>query len=225
MSFAAKLFTVAVSSVLPWIFVQSANAAVINFSQVVEGQTSFGFDGDGDGINDVIFSTTDPLGFLTTGPGPNQVFISEPGLEGTSLLDPDLRVDFLEGAAGSIRFGFALNSFTESANTFTAFQLFDSTGSLLASAQQAGIFGSASTFPEGQIEVGFAGIAAYGLFNFSSDSGRYIIDNFDGTFGSTEDIDSAAVPEPMTIAGTGLAIASATLLRKRRQKQRRLCKG
>ncbi|MBF2028438.1 MAG: PEP-CTERM sorting domain-containing protein [Oscillatoriales cyanobacterium C42_A2020_001] len=223
MSFAGNLFAVTVLGVVSWGLTQPASAAVINFSQVIEGQTSFGFDGDGDGINDVIFSTTDPLGFLTTGPGPNQVFISEPGLEGTSLLDPDLRVDFLEGAAGSIRFGFALNSFTESANTFTAFQLFDSTGSLLASAQQAGIFGSTSTFPEGQIEVGFAGIAAYGLFNFSSDNGRYIIDNFDGTFGSTEDIDSAAVPEPMTIAGTGLAIAAATLLRKRQKRRYTKC--
>lgn len=218
MAFAVKFFTAAALSVVPACFMQSANAAVINFSQVVEGQTSFGFDGDGDGINDVIFSTTDPLGFLTTGPGPNQAFISEPGLEGTSLLNPDLRVDFLKGAAGSIRFGFALNSFAESANTFTAFQLFDANGSLLASTQQAGIFGPASTFPEGQIELGFAGIAAYGLFNFSSDSGRYIIDNFDGTFGSTEDVASAAVPEPMTIAGTGLAIALVRLLRQRRQK-------
>ncbi len=217
MAFAVKFLTVATLSIVSLGFMQSANAAVITFDQLVEGQTSFGFDGDGDGINDVIFSTTDPLGFLTTGPGPNQVFISEPGLEGTSLLNPDLRVDFLRGAAGFIRFGFALNSFTESANTFAAFQLFDANDSLLASVQQAGIFGATSSFPEGQVEVGFAGVAAYGLFNFSSDNGRYIIDNFDGIFGSTEDIDSAVVPEPMTFAGTGLALAFTALYRKRRQ--------
>jgi len=35
----------------------------------------------------------------------NQQFIDEPGLEGTSDLDPDLRADFLNGATGSLAFG------------------------------------------------------------------------------------------------------------------------
>jgi len=217
MSFAVKVSGIALG-IMPWVLATPADAAVITFGEVVQGQTSYGFDGDGDGINDVIFSTTDPLGFNTIGPGLNQRYISEPGLEGTSLLNPALRVDFLKGAAGSIRFGFALNSFVESDNTFAALQLFNSSGTLLASAQQAGLFGT-STFPEGQINVSFADVAAYGLFNFGSDYGRYIIDNFEGTFGSTEDVDSAAVPEPMTLLGTGLAIGYVTLLRRRKQNQ------
>jgi hypothetical protein len=188
-----------------------ASAAVITFDQVVVGQTSFGFDGDADGITDVIFSTTDPAGFNATGPGLNQVFIDEPGLEGTSLLNPDLRVDFRNGAIEAIAVGFALNSFSENPTTFTAFSLFDANGGLLASTQQAGLLGN-STFPEGRIQLAFSGIAAYGLFNFSSDSGRYIIDNFEGTFGSTE-----AVPEPLTLLGMGTALGLGTLLRRTRK--------
>ncbi|MBA2624599.1 MAG: hypothetical protein H0U89_03195 [Acidimicrobiia bacterium] len=81
----------------------------ITFNQVITGARTFSFDGDGDGLPDVIFSTTDPAGFNTTGPGSNQMFINEPGLEGTALLNPDLRVDFLVGAEDSLQFGFALN--------------------------------------------------------------------------------------------------------------------
>jgi hypothetical protein len=216
MPFAKCLFMAIVSSA-SFVVVQPVNAAIINFSQVVEGQTSFEFDGDGDGVNDVVFSTSDPLGFRTVGPGANQVFINEPGLEGTSLLNPDLRVDFLKGAAGSLRFGFALNSFAEGAETFTVFNLFNSSGALLASAQKPGILGT-STFPEGQIQVDFAGIAAYGTFDFNSQRGRYIIDNFEGIFGSTEDVDSAAIPEPLTMLGAGAAIAMGGLLRRAKAK-------
>ncbi|MDX2229889.1 MAG: PEP-CTERM sorting domain-containing protein [Leptolyngbyaceae cyanobacterium bins.349] len=221
MSFILKFLGVAVLGAAPLLFSHPAPAAVVNFSQVVEGATSFGFDGDGDGINDVVFTTTDPFGFGTTGPGFNQVYVNEPGLEGTSLLNPDLRVDFLKGAAALIRFGFALNSLVEGPNTFTDFRVFDASGNLLGAVQKAGLYESISSYPEGQIELSFAGIAAYGLFNFSSDDGRYIIDNFEGTFGSTEDIDSAAVPEPIALVGTGLAISYGMVFRQRQQKQPR----
>ncbi|NJL85326.1 MAG: PEP-CTERM sorting domain-containing protein [Leptolyngbyaceae cyanobacterium SM1_1_3] len=190
----------------------AASAAIISFDELVEGQTSFGFDGDSDGVDDVIFSTTDPLGYRTVGPGLNQNFVNEPGLEGTSILNPDLRVDFLNGASGSIQFGFALNSFFEGPETFTDFKLFDSANGLIATQQVPGIFSTTSLgisdFPEGEIFVSFPGVAAYGEFDFSSDFGRFIIDNFEGTFGSTETV--TPVPEPVgslgLIALAGLAV-------------------
>lgn len=85
------------------------HAATVTFSNLIAGVTSYGFDGDGDTIADVIFSTSDPLGFNTSGPGPFQLYVTQPGLEGTSLLNPDLRVDFLHGATGSIQFGLGVS--------------------------------------------------------------------------------------------------------------------
>lgn len=58
------------------------HAANVTFSDQIAGVTSYGFDGDGDTIADVIFSTADPLGFNTSGPGPFQLFVNQPGMEG-----------------------------------------------------------------------------------------------------------------------------------------------
>lgn len=187
-----------------------ASAAVITFDDLITGETSYGFDGDGDGIDDVVFSTTDPAGFNTVGPGANQVYIDEPGLEGTSELDPDLRVDFVFGATGSLAFGFALNSAVEDPAYFATLSVFDAGGNLIGSQTVQGLF-SPSSFPEGRVDVAFAGTAAYGLFNFRSEFGRYIIDNFEGTFGSTE-----VVPEPASLALLGLGLAGLGLARRRR---------
>lgn len=187
-----------------------ASAAVTTFDDLITGQISYGFDGDSDGVNDVVFSTNDPSGFNTVGPGANQAYINEPGLEGTSLLDPDLRVDFNFGATGSLAFGFALNSSVEAPAFFASFSVFDSSDNLLASQTVQGLLGT-STFPEGQVSVAFIGTASYGLFNFTSEFDRYIIDNFEGTYGSTE-----VVPEPGTLALLGLGLAGLGLGRRRR---------
>ena len=56
-----------------------AGSAIITFDDVISGEVSYGFDGDGDLIDDVIFSTIDPLGFNTVGPGANMTYIAEPG--------------------------------------------------------------------------------------------------------------------------------------------------
>jgi hypothetical protein len=191
-----------------------AQAALITFDDAIGGVTSYGFDGDGDLIDDVIFSTSDPFGFNTTGPGPDQLFIEEPGLEGTAELDPDLRVDFLHGAVDFIAFGFATAGFSSSSGSF---ELFDSLDNSLGSArileEVFDIGGDRfSGFPEGEINLSFGGVAAYGLFDFSQEHGRYIIDNFEGTYGSTEPTNP--VPEPVTVVLFGIGVAGLMLQRR-----------
>ena len=191
------------------------HAAKITFDTVVVGATTFGFDGDGDGIDDVIFSTTDPAGFKTLGPGLSMTFINEPGLEGTSTLASDLKVDFLYGATGSITFGFALLSSESHPDYFASFLLFDASGTPLASETVVGDFtvtvppAGLSSYPEGLISVSFPGVASYGTFNFTSEHGRYIIDNLEGTFGSTE------VPGPGSLPLLGLGLGLFLLVARR----------
>ena len=206
-------FLLAVSVILSGINLGVAKAALITFDSLVMGQTSFGFDGDGDSLNDVIFSTTDPLGFNTIGPGLFMTHINEPGLEGTSLLNPDLRVDFLVGATGFLNFGFALNSVTE--DDTASFSVFDASNNLLASSTLLGFFTlpdsiNQSSFPEGYISTTFPGVASYATFDFTSDFGRYIIDNFEGNFGTTE-----RVPEPATLLLLGSGFAVMAMIRRK----------
>lgn len=189
-------------------------AAIITFDTLVSGATSFGYDGDGDGINDVIFSTTDPAGFNTAGPGANMTFIQEPGLEGTSTINPDLRVDFLHGATDTLSFGFALDSFIEDPSFFASINVFAADNILLATATEVGKFtttsAGTSNFPEGEIITSFSGVAQYATFDFTSQVGRYIIDNFEGTFGSTE------VPAPATLLLLGLGLFGMGLVSRKK---------
>ena len=192
--------TIAMTVLLsPLFWAMPVHAALITFDAVVVGETTFSFDGDGDSVDDVIFSTTDPNGFNTAGPGPNMTYINEPGLEGTSLLNPDLRVDFLNGAIGPLSFGFSLDSSFSDPSFFASIEVFNSDGNLIGSASQVGNFtitvppSGLSSFPEGLVTVDFSGAASFATFDFTSEFGRYIIDNFEGTFGSTEDV---TVPEP-----------------------------
>lgn len=189
-------------------FAAPANAAIITFDGAVSGATSFGFDGDGDGVDDVVFSTTDPFGFNTAGPGPNQSFINEPGLEGTTELDTDLRVDFVFGAVDTLRFGFAVNIPFGNVDGVT-FNVFDASDTLIGSSSLLADFTlpnglNPSSFPEGLVAVDFSGVASYATFDFSTNNAfRYIIDNFEGTFGSTEEV---TVPSPGSLGLLALGL-------------------
>jgi hypothetical protein len=166
----------------------------------------------------VIFSTTDPDGFNTVGPGPNMTHIHEPGLEGTSELNPDLRINFLRGATGPLSFGFALNSLVSNPAFFASIHVFDASGTEIGNASQVGAFtvtvppSGLSSFPEGFITVNFPGTAAFATFDFTSEFGRFIIDDVTGTFGSTE---RPPVPEPGSLALVSMGLAAFALLRWR----------
>jgi hypothetical protein len=182
-------------------------AALITFDTAISGQTSFQFDGDNDSINDVIFTTTDPAGFNTVGPGPNMSYVQQPGLEGTTTLSPDLRVDFLNGATGTLGFGFALSTGTGGAFGVN-FRVYSADNTELASDYVLADFTmpdgvNPSSFPEGLVSLSFAGEAAYATFDFDSSPGRYLMDNFQGTFGSGE---VAAVPEPSSVVLMGAGV-------------------
>jgi hypothetical protein len=203
-------------SLVPVLFsMNAAQAAVITFSNAISGATSYSFDEDGDLASDVIFSTTDPFGFNTVGPGPNMTYINEPGLEGTTFLSTDLRVDFLHGASGALSFGYAVSGVGLMINALT-FNVYNNSNSLLTSvvsnANYTPIGSGFSSFPEAYVTASFSGIASYATFNFNSSAPRYILDNFGGNFGSAE-----AVPEPGSIL-LMLGGALGLLSRKRRTK-------
>ncbi len=185
-------------------------AEVVTFDNNFEGVPFYLFNPDGEGSADTIFSTTDPDGFNAFGPGPDQLYVNEPGLEGTTSLNTDLRADFLRGAVGSINFGYALIG--DGGGTFSVFD--ESNNLLTSSTFSSGYFdlntgapttppsfgefgegefgeGGTSLFPEGLVDVSFDGVAAYALFDFTinnDESGRYIIDDFELTFSSEEQI-------------------------------------
>ncbi|MCP5416241.1 MAG: PEP-CTERM sorting domain-containing protein [Chromatiaceae bacterium] len=188
----------------------------ITFDEAISGVPFFNFDSsDADSDTDVVFSTTDPFGFNTTGPGPFQLYINEPGLEGSTGADPDLRVDFLQGAVSMIEVGFAL--IQDGQATFTAF---NQAGEVVGSQTLAGEYfdlglgdGTTSDFPENRLSVALSGTAVYGEFNFvlndfgggtipavAEVDGRYIIDNFTFTPAGEEiiaDFDGALPENPI----------------------------
>lgn len=204
----------------------SLGSETITFDDAINGVPFYNFDtNDPDMATDVVFTTTDPSGFNTSGPGPNQLFVDEPGLEGTTGLNVDLRVDFLQGAVGQISFGFA--TIDTGSVTFTAY---NAAGIPIGTQSTNSIFttlpsGSSSGFPENEVIVPLAGTAVYGEFNFELPSdgtggggigpgdgdggglielaGRYLLDNFSFT-PAGEDIISTvigALPENPILPG------------------------
>jgi hypothetical protein len=65
-----------------------------------------------------------------------------------------------------------------------------------------------SDFPEGVLTVSFAGAAAYGIFDFESDFGQYMIDNFEVTFAPP------GIPEPWSPLLLGFGLIAAAFVRR-----------
>ncbi len=210
-------FVVVGAAVLFLFPVSKAVAVTLTFDDAIAGATSYSFDADSDGTADAVFSTTDPAGFNTVGPGSNMSYINEPGLEGTTTLAPDLRVDFPLGAEGSLSFGFALSAGSDSPALNVTFSVYDATDTLLGSVTELAAYtqptpGVDSDFPEALVNLPFSGVAAYAIFDFDdTDASRYIIDNFNGIFGSTErpPVGATAVP---AMGQLGMVIMSLLLL-------------
>lgn len=196
----------------------NANAITLTFDDVISGATSYNFDQNSDGLTDAIFSTTDPSGFNTVGPGPNMSYIQEPGLEGTTSLTPDLRVDFPFGAVGSLGFGFGLSASSETPNLTVTFSIYDAVNNLLAQTTQLAAYTQPfppadSDYPEAQLTLPFSGTASYATLDFNdADASRYILDNFSGTFGSSERPTGAASTQNIpTLSEQGMIILSSLL--------------
>jgi len=167
-----------------------SQSATITFDDVVTGQQSFAFDGDSDGTPDAVFTTPAPDGFNTVGPGAQQAFIDEPGLEASSLPEGDIQIDFEEGASDFLSFGFAVNSSIGGLGS-GSLSVFDADGNQIGNGSIAAESfrlpdGRSSRFPENELFVSFDGTADFAVARFQSEFGRFIIDNFDGTFGSGE---------------------------------------
>ena len=185
----------------------SVSAQVINFETLVTPQPSFEVDINDDGIDDVLFSTTDPAGFNNFGPDPNtQIFASGLLLESSSTTDPDIRVDFPGGAIDQLQVGFALLADVNDLDQGLQLDVFDQAGTQLGSTFQRGeilpltvtAITGMSTFPEGLLTVSFEGVASYALFDATATGTRFVIDDFSGTFLT------AAIPEPSSLALLGL---------------------
>lgn len=196
----------------------TVSAQVINFESLVQAQTVYGVDINDDGIDDVLFSTTDPTGFGVGGPDPNtQLYASGVLLETSSEINPDIRVDFPGGAIDLMQVGFALLTGVDDPGQGLNLEVFDQSGNPLAMTSQAGellplnpsMSTSVSAFPEGLLTVSFEGVASYALFDATTTGSRFVIDNFAGTFLP------AAVPEPSALALIGLG--SIFLLGRRRK--------
>ena len=197
---------------------QSTPGQVIDFETLVATQSVFGFDFNNDGIDDVVFSSTDPAGFNTGGPDPNmQLHASGQVLETSSTSSPDIRVDFPGGATGQLQVGFALLTDVNAVDQGLLVEVFDQTGNQMGSAFERGellpistsLGSGVSGFPEGLLSVSFQGVAANALFDATTTGSRFVLDDFTGTFSP------ATVPEPGSV--TRLGLASVVLLVRRRK--------
>jgi hypothetical protein len=141
----------------------------LDFSDAISGRRFYAYDADLNGTLDVVLSTADLGGFNTLGPGSNMLYIHEPGIEGTTHLPEDLRVNFFYGATGEVSFGYALDTFNS--NYGVSFTVFDVNGNPLGTTVSSASFqplpgGGQSSFPENRATLVFSGVAAYGTFDF-----------------------------------------------------------
>ena len=188
-------------------FAHASNAVTVTFDGATDGVTTFGFDADGDTVDDAVFSSLTGQPFSVTGPGPNQLFIQEPGLVAGIVADPEFRVDFPNGAATSAGYSFALSVFCFSAgpvdpSLFGSIEVFDAADNSLGFASAEPVCtvtpdpSGYSSFVEAEVSVTFSGLASYAIIDFGPVSaGEFIVDNFnyEGRFGSTEPVPSMPI--------------------------------
>ena len=198
------LFCVGVASAL---MTQLAGAATVTFDDFSGGQPSFTYDADEDGVVDATWTAINGQNLDPVGPGPNQLYIQEPGLEGlVDGTDAEIRVDFSFGAVNSIGYSFALQYGCNGIGSVDAglvgsISVYDSADTLLSTATAEatctdtsglGDVGPGySTFVEAEVSTAFNGTASYALIDFpqsvwDATATNFIIDNFEGTYGSVE---------------------------------------
>lgn len=173
-------------------------AVTLDFEDFTGNANFYSFDVDSDGNEDITFTCA--VNFNNTGPGPNpQLYSFNRGLMPGNA---DVRVDFLNQAANRIAFGYAINddfnSVAPVGTTSTGgvrLKVYDADDNLLGELSNYGKSfavpdsgGQNSKFAENRLEVNFDGAAAYAIFSMivTIDATAYFIDNFTGTFGSTE---------------------------------------
>jgi hypothetical protein len=181
----------------------SLQAANIRFeSGVVVGSNSYGFDSNDDSVDDVIFSTTDPLGFAN-----ENLYLNNPeffaGTINAAVLsvstnnNPSLRVDFINGVQA---FTFHYIFFSSTGHQVNV-DVFDSNHNLLGSsfAPALSTHANHNTLPNAIFRVPFSGTASYAFINASgNDSARFGIDDFQGLF-SSNDLPKFNIPSAIPI--------------------------
>jgi hypothetical protein len=178
----------------------SAMAVNISFDGVANGVTTFSYDADSDSNPDAVFTKIGSGPWSFGGPTASQ-FVSQPGLVAGSASGDDLRVDFPNGAKTTVGFAFARSDSCSgravgysNSSEEAELRLYDSGGLLLGSSSVTPTctLNTSGSYVEGEVTVSFVGTASYAVVDFKG-STAYILDNFNGTFGSVE-IAAAATP-------------------------------
>ena len=179
-------------------FIIASSASIITFDAPPTDPFSYTVDADGDGTDDVLFSTDMPGGL-------SRLYLySSTNIDGYALMEgisndqEELRVDFLAGAQDYISFDFLINSRVEYDDLWATFEIFNSSDMLLASSMESGKVDGLSQYTEGQISATFSGTASYAIFNFNcpdiiNQNELFLLDNVAGSFGSSE---VTQIPDP-----------------------------
>lgn len=185
----------------------SLQAAVIRFGDsVVVGSSSHGVNTNSDSIDDVIFSTTDPLGFSNENPYLDNPEFYADYLAGAVLgisTNNNIRVDFVNGVRGfAFNYAFLPSSYGDNQ---VRVDVFDNSDSLLGSSSSSkyGPSLNINYAPNSIFYSSFLGTASYALINASGNGlDRFGIDDFQSTFSPNDRPElnfSSAIPIPATV--------------------------
>ena len=210
LSFMALLFSFTLHA-------ETSSAATVTFGDLTAGSKTYSADVDGDGMDDVIFSTTHQSGF-EAGYASSPTLIEGSGLKAASTSQDDLEVRFNHGLKEYLQFDFAVTTYDDKVGGYVYFWVYDAEGwpignSHKVMAQPTGDFAR----HEATVSVDVDRTAASATFNFVTMGGGnwYVIDNFEGTFGSGEspltDASMAVFPEIIDFGGIPMATSSTPL--------------